>query len=338
MLEWCEENSGKACFRNGPSGDAMGDEINGGILKLVEGLSPPLDTENVKTIRHELGHVFGLHHTYGDPDMMSGRDKTDDYTQLERDAFEVLYQLDVGLGLIDLMAIGVIDDDGDILNEGPQIYWTDSEVLTWDHVNHGAVGESIHIFGQRLTKAFSSECETSDFQRFGYSPPIVYFDSVSIVADLRKVSQTQTTGWPAGVLKIEIPSGAGVPLGLETRGKSVLFEAMPPDPPFFIFGDSVPAPDQTPKSVTNLSCRRDVGGSSVIQWHPPDQYFSGVRLNTNDVRTEIYRNGVLVDTLQGHISLYVDHVDHPAHEEDLYQLVVVHEATNQNGIPRKKKS
>lgn len=339
FLEGCG-SQGMACYRDSVLGEARGSEIMGGFL-LAGTLGASLDASTTQTIRHELGHVFGLDHTWGDPDIMSYRDRTPDYATHELEAFALLYDLDVGLGIRDLIATGVIEDLPSILREPPTIRHTeisgpDERPLATDGGreplrNHAAVDDVIYVVGQRLTVPLGSESVMS-FRALGYAPPVVRFGSVDLVADLSRLFQTTPTqwfGWPGGIMKTRVPVGAG-DLLTTTRsdGLSATLDL------FTVDGPSVPSPAQTPLPVASLACSRPVAGLNALTWALPATFADGTTpFSGAGAHARVFRNAALVGALAGDTTVFTDPTLYPAYEADLYQVVLVDDATGQVGIP-----
>lgn len=305
-----------------------GGTITGGRLT---GPLPPdenLTAETAQTLRHELGHVFGLEHTWGDPNLMLYRSgRTMDFAPLELEAFAALYELPPGIGLGALIGMGVIADDPAVLNEPPAIEGTTISGQFAEN-NHGAVGQDIVLWGQRLTLAFSTE-SVVEYRPINYAPPVVSFGDVSIVPDLGAAYQTDPTNWfgrPAGVLKVPIPPGAGTPIQVTTRGQSVVF------PGFALDGPSVPSPPLTPKSVVGLNCQKTAQGNFLTWSLPPTYADNATSLNFDQVLRRILRNGVVIAELSDGLG-FVDGATYPVHEAHLYQIVLVNLANGQQGIP-----
>ncbi|MDI7267956.1 MAG: hypothetical protein QME96_08170 [Myxococcota bacterium] len=338
-LEGCGAQ-GVACYSDGVVGKARGSEITGGFL-LAGTLGASLDASTTQTIRHELGHVFGLAHTWGDSDMMSYRDRTLDYAAHEIEAFALLYDLDVGLGIRDLIAMGVIEDLPSVLREPPMIVHTEisgpgERPLSADggrepFRNHAAVDDVIYVVGQRLTVPFGTDPLMS-FRALGYAPPVVRFGSVDLVADLSAAFQsipTRWVGWPTGIMKTRVPVGAG---GLLTTTRS--------DGPsatlglFTVDGPSVPNPAQTPLPVASLACSRPVAGLNALTWALPATFADGTTpFRGAGAHARVFRNAALVGELAGDTTSFTDPTLYPAHEADLYQIILVDDATGQVGIP-----
>ena len=331
LSEYCY-NRGISCHAEGPIGKARGGEIIGGFVDLY--VSPVTGTVSSSSLKHELGHVFGLNHTWGDPDIMSYRESTPDYASHEREAIAILYQLNPGLGIRDLIHLGVIQDAPEILNEPPSITHTEiiiDDSRSWLHDNHAAVGEGILLVGQRLTLAFMTEPYCPIFRGFGYAPPVIHFGPVDIVAesgDFLIKNRYHPGGWPSGILKTTVPAGAGIPLSLTTRGQTADF------PLFAVDGATVPDPEQTPLSVIDLSCDRLGGGNNILTWTLPATFADGTTpFDPAGATARVFRNGVQVEELGAVTTSFFDTWVYPAHETDLYQVFLVNSATGQVGIP-----
>ncbi len=183
-----------------------GSPITGGLLDLPsfmqEGMAEDESRNKTELVRHELGHVFGLRHAFqGDHMMAYGRfgvfrpaskpvDHAD-YSDVEKEAFSILYSYPPGTSLDTLIADGEIAPAS--LNPPPHIdnvmRWSDTE-NRWDMARDNYYedfsarpGQYIVIYGARMTLRFLTEL-TTEFRPPDYAPPEVYFGGIRIVADV----------------------------------------------------------------------------------------------------------------------------------------------------------
>jgi hypothetical protein len=319
-------SQGIACYEGGDDGETFGARIKGGIL-LEGGLtgSLPLTREDREGIRHELGHVFGLEHTWGDPDLMSYRQLPFgpdlDFVDHERQAFAKAYQLQPGARLNDLIQQNLITDVAAVLNAPPSIEATYVQPFT--RITSAPVGSELYLRGQRMTLAFCEEYHCS-FRPHGYAPPVLEIGGVPFVPDLRQACQEATgsySGTPAGMLKVRIPQGAGAgTLKLTTRGQTAEF------PSFTIAGAPLTSPSSTPRAVGAFTCTRPAGsgGKNVLQWTLPSTYADQVTpLVPSKVRVRIVHNGEYVADVPGTTTAFTDPTVYPGYLTDLYQVVVL---------------
>jgi hypothetical protein len=261
-------------------------------------------------------------------------DRPTDYVQHEIDAFVALHTVPPGTRLSALITMGLIDDTGAVLDEPPVIDKTDLVVDVFpyhleDENNHGAVGQTIYLVGQRMSMAFGTESGIGvgpalNLRRLGYAPPIVRFGTIATVPELSPDFQGYGPGsvyWyagcPANIMKVKIPPGAGTPVTLTVRGHTVTA------PSFTVDGDVFPNPGRTPFPPQNLTCVRGIGGTADLQWTPPSQYANGTPINTSHTRALVFRNGFQIADLSPTTGTFHDPVAHDYWETSLYQVILV---------------
>jgi hypothetical protein len=314
---------GIACYEGGSNGEKFGARITGGILLAgsLTGSVPPTFDERVR-IRHELGHVFGLQHTWGEPDMMSYRQQPyapeEDFQEHERQAFAKAYQLPPGTRLNDLIQQHVITDEAGALNEPPSI--EDVYLQPFNSVSSAPVGSVLYLRGQRMTLAFSAEYTTA-LRPAGYAPPFLRIGGIPFIPDLRQSCQGLYTGGPAGILRVRIPQGAaGATLTLSTRGQAAEF------PWFTITGPAVTSPSTIPDTVNALTCSRPGGptGNTELLWTLPPTYADQVTpFVPSQVTVRIVHNGEYVADVPGTTTTFTDPTLYPSYVTDFYQVIVL---------------
>jgi hypothetical protein len=334
----------------------LGGEIIGGIIWT----SPVFH----HITRHELGHIFGLSHTYGDKDVMSYRERSEFIEPHEEEVFDELYQLPLGIGLRDLIALGVIQDTPEMLREPPVIERTMIEFspdrIRFGRENRASVGETIVLWGERLTIPLWNEYAVYYYtsekppRPYGYAPPVVRFGSVEIVADLRYDFQVgdlpgrpppvveNTGASPSGRLRVTVPAGpgssltSGTPLSLERyNGETFTFSS------FNIDADYLPIESQTPMSVENITCSPQVGGNNLLQWSLPSTYLDGkTPFDPNNSTARVYHNGLQITDdndvpieFPANTTEYLDVVVRNELESNLYQVFLVDNVSGQVGVP-----
>ncbi len=208
--------------------ERVGSPITGGHFLLSSSLKtvgiPESNDPEIWTFRHELGHVFGLDHAFQGSHVMaygSPGNRGSDYTDVEREAFSILYSYPSGTSLNTLMADGKIApgslsppphiDDVMRWNETTQ-FWETARGSTYEDFS-ARPGQYILLYGSRMTLAFMTERATT-LRPAGYAPPEVYFESIRVVADVSETYQEQTSplnsfqGNPARYLKVQVPLNA----------------------------------------------------------------------------------------------------------------------------------
>lgn len=168
----------------------------------------PNASSNKDTLLHELGHVFGLFHSYrGDNIIGQGVGCClGDYSTIEKEAFSLIYSHSSGTKLDALIRTGKIDRNA--LTPFPvidAIQKITPPSTVWRDTVSARVGEDILLVGSRLSLRWSCDDRTS-LRPPGYAPPDVYFGNIEVTADLSNQSSLQ--GSPVRFLKVTVPAGA----------------------------------------------------------------------------------------------------------------------------------